>query len=141
MSEIGQGVDDRAGGVRGQIDGRLMGEGADHEHVGELVQVAGEIGDGFAFAEAGVGPEEDRLPPRWAMPASKLTRVRSEGFSKSRTITRLASNGSRNPFSYFCLRSTATEKIRSISAAVRSARVSKCRIRAPGEESQMMNAE
>ena len=36
------------------------------------------------------------------MPASKLTRVRSEGFSNSRAITRPGSSGSRSPFSNFC---------------------------------------
>ena len=33
-------------------------------------------------------PRNIELPPRWAMPASKLTRVRSDGFSNSRAIIR-----------------------------------------------------
>ena len=35
----------------------------------------------------------------WAMPASKLTRVRSEGFSNTRAMTRPGKIGSRIPLS------------------------------------------
>ena len=68
-------------------------------------------------------PKNSELPPRWAMPASKLTRVRNEGFSNSSAITRPGSRGSRSPFWYLLFRSSVIEKIRSISAAVRSAKV------------------
>ena len=53
------------------------------------------------------------------MPASKLTRVRSDGFSKSIASTRPGRIGSRRPFSNFAFRSSAIEKIRSISAELK----------------------
>ena len=62
------------------------------------------------------------------MQASKLTRVRKEGFSNSRAIIRPGNSGSRSPFSHLLFRSSVMEKMRSISAAVRSANVSRCRI-------------
>ena len=62
------------------------------------------------------------------MAASKLTRVRSDCFSNSRAITRPGSSGSRSPRANLVFRSSVMEKIRSISAGVRSAIVSRCRI-------------
>ena len=84
--------------VLGQLDDRLVALGADHDHVDVLAQHAGEIGDALALAEARRrSPRNSALPPRWVMPASKLTRVRSDGFSKSMAITRPGSSGSRQP--------------------------------------------
>ena len=68
------------------------------------------------------------LPPRWVMPASKLTRVRSDGFSNNSASTRPGSSGSRSPCANLVLRSSVIEKIRWISAAETSARVIRCRM-------------
>ncbi len=68
------------------------------------------------------------LPPRWIMAASKLTRVRSEGFSNNRAITRPGKSGSRRPASNLVFKSSVMEKMRSSSAAFSSAMVIKCRI-------------
>ena len=84
--------------ILGQLDGRLMAIGAHHDHVDILAQHAAEIGDALARAQADVVAQNRLLPPRWIMPASKLTRVRSDGFSNSRAITRPGSSGSRRPF-------------------------------------------
>ena len=86
MGVVGQAVDYGTRGVRGQLDGRLMAVGADDDHVGVLAQHAAEIGDALAPSEPDVSAQEQRVPPRWTMLALKLTRVRSDGFSKTRAI-------------------------------------------------------
>ena len=62
------------------------------------------------------------------MQASKLARVRSDGFSNNRAMTRPGKSGSRSPLTYLAFRSSVMEKMRSISAADKSASVKRCRI-------------
>src|SRR5262245_48483152 len=62
------------------------------------------------------------------MPASKLTRVRSEGFSNKSAITRPGNSASRRPWVYLALRSCVFSKMRSISAAFKSSTVRRFRI-------------
>ena len=85
-------VDDRDRGVAGELlDGRVR-EGRARRPRRRTGEVAGEVGDRLALAQADVlAGEEDRAPPSWAIAASKLTRVRSDGFSKTRPSVRPAS--------------------------------------------------
>src|SRR3954447_1782336 len=62
------------------------------------------------------------------MPASKLTRVRSDCFSNSSANTRPGSKGSRSTCANFVFRSVVIAKIRWISSAETSASVIRCRM-------------
>src|SRR6188768_4239179 len=71
------------------------------------------------------------VPPSWAMPASKVTRVRRLGFWKSIAMVRPMSAGRacRRVARYSALRVVAVANTRSISAADRSAALSRSRPR------------
>ena len=60
-------------------------------------------------------------PPSWTIPTSKVTRVRSEGFSKISATVRPASGVPRRPTFHRCLRSAASANIWSAVSRVRSA--------------------
>ena len=120
MGKIGQPVDHRAGAVLRQLDDRLMLIGPHHDHVDILAEHAAEIGHAFARAEADVLAEKQAAAAKLIMPASKLTRVRSDGFSNNSAITRPGRSASRRPWAYLVFRSSVIAKIRSISAVVRS---------------------
>ena len=128
MAEIGQAVDDRAGAVLGQIDGRLMAIGADHDDVGIFAQDAGEIGDALAAAEAGLVAQEDRAAAEMGHAGLETDPRAQRGFLEDQGHDPARQQRLAQPFSHFCFRSSVIEKMRSISAAVTSARVSKCRM-------------
>ena len=75
-----------------------VAEDAQHHGIDVLAHGAGEVGDALALAEADLAArKEDAGPPSWAMAAWKLTRVRSDGFSKTRPRTRPGRLALRSP--------------------------------------------
>src|SRR4051812_20972024 len=62
------------------------------------------------------------------MQASKLTRVRNDGFSNNSAITRPGSSASRSPRVNFVFKSSVMAKMRSISADFKSAIVNRFRM-------------
>ena len=70
--------------VRGELVDRLVLEDAQHERVDVLADGAGEVGERLAPAEADlVAGQEQARAAELGDAASKLTRVRSDGFSKT----------------------------------------------------------
>src|SRR5258707_6282188 len=65
-------------------------------------------------------------PPSWATAASKLTRVRNDGFSNTSVITRPPSNRGRSPCSNLYLTSAARRRIFWKSWELSRVNVSKC---------------
>ena len=98
MAEIGQAVDDRAGAVlrpdRRPSDGDWRGSTTTSAYSPRTRAKSATLS---RLPNPASLPRKIELPPRWAMPASKLTRVRSDGFSKIKAITRPGSSGSRRP--------------------------------------------
>ncbi|CAN6484416.1 unnamed protein product [Victoria cruziana] len=75
---VGQAVDDRHARIGRELRDLGLLEGADHHDVDHARDHLGAVFDGLA-------------PPIWYMPASKLTRVRVEAFSKIMASVRSAS--------------------------------------------------
>ena len=60
-----------------------MSEGADHDALHHAFQVLGHVVDRLALARLiSAGDRYSENPPNCWMPTSKVTRVRSDGFSK-----------------------------------------------------------
>src|ERR1051325_3129501 len=85
-------------------------------------------------------PRKRLDPPKCAIPVSKLTRVRSDCFSKIIAITRPGKSGSRHPPAGFGFKSSAVGKKRSTSEVESSKRVRICFIEWFQEMEQALSA-
>ena len=129
VAEIGQAVDHRASAMLGEIDGRLVAVGADHDHVGVLAQHAGEIGHALAAAETRLVARERSSFRQGGPCRPRSSRGSAARASRTAGPSRGPAAAARAaPSSYLVLRSSVIEKMRSISAAVKSASVNRCRI-------------
>ena len=85
MKFIGERVDHGNAGVSGHFLEDFLLVDASDDAVDPAIEIARDIGDGLARAERGeacVWSRKTTEPPMLWMPTSKVTRVRSEGFSK-----------------------------------------------------------
>ncbi len=84
---VAQGVDHRDGGIGGHIGHGGVGKSAKHQSVHPAFDVMRNVVQGSRWPRREcVWSTKNELPPSELMPASKVRRVRNEGFSKNSTI-------------------------------------------------------
>ncbi len=99
MIQVRQAVNDRAFAELRQLDQLIVALGADDHHVDVFRQDAAEVGHALARAPADVVSQEQAMAAEVDDACLEAdARVRSDGFSKSKAITRPGKSGSRRPF-------------------------------------------